>query len=435
MNPDPGQTRGRHRRSALALAVLVALSAFFSLALPAAANPAGGDRDGVKSGGEGPPKVAADSWILVEERSGEVLASKAAAKVLPMASTTKLMTAYLAVRRLDPNEVVRVGYYPADPVESLMGLEAGQRVSVRDLLLGLVMLSGNDSAVALARAVSGSVPRFVELMNRTARRLGLESTGFRNPIGLDAPGHFSTAEDLATMSRAVMASPRFRRIADRREALLTSYRPALEIETTNDFLLSYPWATGIKTGATQKAGYLLASSGRRRGVELIGVVMGTDSESARDLESARLLDWGFAQYREEVPLSRGEVAAEIPIRFRGASLSAVPAATERVGLRRGQALEVGFELPAEVEGPIRRGARLGRAEVFIDGERVSSVPLLAAVSVRAPTLPERAWGLVSENLLIVGLAAFAILLAGLALGRRRNRKTREALRGIGRKRN
>lgn len=381
-----------------------------------------------------PPKLAARSWVLVEARTGEVLASNSVDVALPMASTTKLMTAYLAIRRLDPGRLVRVGYYPADPVESLMGLETGQRVSVRDLLHGLIMLSGNDSAVALARAVSGTVPRFVELMNRTAARLGLDSTGYRNPIGLDAPGHLSTASDLAKLSLILMRMPRFRELAREREAILTSYRPPLEIETTNDFLLSYRWANGIKTGATIRAGYLLASAGSRKGVELIGVVMGAKSELARDVESARLLEWGFDLYRERVPLSRGEVAVGVPVRLRGEELGLVSRSNIRVGVRKGQALEVGYEIPDEVEGPIRRGARVGRAVIVVNGERIRSVPLLASSGVSAPTVTEEVRAAVEENLLLVGIAGFAILLAALAFGQSRKRKARETLRRIGRKR-
>ena len=381
-----------------------------------------------------PPKLAAKSWVLVEQRSGDVLASSSVDEVLPMASTTKLMTAYLAIKRLDPSQVVTVGYYPADPVESVMGLEPGQKVSVRDLLHGLIMLSGNDAAVALAKAVSGTVPRFVRLMNRTAARLGLDRTGYRNPIGLDAPGHLSSAGDLAKISRVLMRIPRFRAIAADRETLLTSYRPPLAITTTNDFLLSYPWARGIKTGATNLAGYILASAGERRGVELIGVVMGTTSELARDSESARLLEWGFGLYRERVPLRRGAVATEVPIRFREPGLELVPGSTERVGLRKGQVLEVRYNVPDEVEGPIRRGSPVGRALVLVDGERVSGVPLLAADPVSAPTAVEEVRGFTEEKFFLLGLLLFAILLLAVLFGRRRDRKAREAVRRIGRKR-
>lgn len=402
-------------------------------------SPAGGALATEKRAGAEPPvpsspKLEARSWVLVEARTGEVLASNSVNEALPMASTTKLMTAYLAIRKLDPRKLVRVRYYPADPVESVMGLEAGQRVSVRDLLYGLIMLSGNDSAVALARAVSGTVPRFVELMNRTAARLGLDSTGYRNPIGLDAPGHLSTASDLAKLSSILMKMPRFRDLARAREAVLTSYRPPLEIQTTNDFLLTYPWANGIKTGATIRAGYLLASAGSDKGVELIGVVMGAKSESARDVESARLLEWGFDLYQERIPLSRGEVAVEVPVRLRGEEIGLVPRSNVRVGIREGQALEVGYEVPDEVEGPIRRGARIGRAVVVVDGEQVRTAPLLASSGVSAPTFAEEVRVAVEENLLLVGIAGFAILSAALAFGQSRKRKAREALRRIGRKR-
>lgn len=382
-----------------------------------------------------PPRLAAKSWILLEQRSGAILASNSVDEVLPMASTTKLMTAYLAIRRLDPSKIIRVGYYPADPVESVMGLEPGQKVSVRDLLHGLIMLSGNDAAVALAKAVSGTVPRFVVLMNRTAARLGLDQTGYRNPIGLDAPGHLSTAGDLAKISRVLMGMPRFRAIAGEREALLTSYRPPLEITTTNDFLLAYPWADGIKTGATNLAGYILASAGERRGVQLIGVVMGTASELARDSESARLLEWGFRLYRERVPLRRGTVAAEVPIRFREPGLDLVPGSTERVGLRRGQALEVRLNVPDEVEGPIRRGSNVGRALILVDGEQIAGIPLLAADRVSPPTAIEEVRGFAGERFLLIGVLLFAILSLAVLFGRRRDREAREAVRRIGRKRN
>ena len=140
-----------------------------------------------------PPRLEAASWALIDARTGESLAGKAADRRLPMASTTKMMTAYLALRNLPMNEVVRAADYQGAPVESLMGLEPGQRVSVRDLLYGLILLSGNDAAVTLAEAVSGTVPRFVALMNRTAARLGLSNTSYEDPIGLDGERQYSSA--------------------------------------------------------------------------------------------------------------------------------------------------------------------------------------------------------------------------------------------------
>lgn len=183
------------------------------------------------------------------------------------------------------------------------------------------------------------------------------------------------------------------------------------------------------------AGYILASAGERRGVQLIGVVMGTASELARDSESARLLEWGFGLYRERVPLRRGTVAAEVPIRFREPGLDLVPGSTERVGLRRGQALEVRLNVPDEVEGPIRRGSNVGRALILVDGEQIAGIPLLAADRVSPPTAIEEVRGFAGERFLLIGVLLFAILSLAVLFGRRRDREAREAVRRIGRKRN
>lgn len=380
------------------------------------------------------PRLDVESWILVDQGDGAVLAGRNVNRRLPMASTTKLMTAYLAIDRLPFDRIVTAPRYDADPVESLMGLEPGQRVSVRDLVIGLVLLSGNDAAVALAEAVSGSVPRFVALMNRTARRLGLVNTSFENPIGLDGGSHYSSAADLARLARILMDIPRFARIADLRQAVLTSYRPPVEIVSTNDFLLANSWARGIKTGATIKAGYLLTSAGSRKGAELVGVVMGADSEVARDVETVRLMDYGFSLYRERRPLRKGVVAASVPVRFRdGEALGLVPAQSVVVGVRKGQSLEVATKVPAEVEGPISRGRRMGSAVALLDGSRVATVPLLARSKVTAPTLPEKIEGFITGNYLVIIGAVFAIMVIALVFRRGRTRKARDKLRRLGRR--
>ncbi|HMU28385.1 MAG TPA: hypothetical protein PKA65_13370, partial [Solirubrobacterales bacterium] len=137
------------------------------------------------------PKLDAKAWIVIDARTGQPLGGHAVDRHLGMASTTKMMTGYLAVRNLTLREKVTAGKYNPDPAESLMGLEPGQVVSVRDLLYGLFMLSGNDAAVTLAKAVSGSEAKFVTLMNRTARQLGLDDTHYDNPVGLDGPSHYT----------------------------------------------------------------------------------------------------------------------------------------------------------------------------------------------------------------------------------------------------
>ena len=178
----------------------------------------------------------------------------------------------------------------------------GQRVSVRDLLYGLILRSGNDAAHDLAIAAAGSEARFVAQMNRHAAALGLADTHYANPIGLDQRGNYSSARDLATLSQRLMTMPAFARIADARYALLRSLQPPRRISTINELLLMAPWATGIKTGHTFDAGYVLVGSGRRKGVDLISVAIGAPTDEARYSDNLELLEYGFSQYRRRQPI-------------------------------------------------------------------------------------------------------------------------------------
>lgn len=350
-----------------------------------------------------------------------------------MASTTKLMTAWLALHRLPPDRVVRAVDYRGDPSESLMGLKAGERVSVRDLLYGLILLSGNDAAETLAVAASGSVSAFVAEMNRTARRMGLSDTRYANPIGLDARRHFTSPADLATLGRRLMQLPRFRRIAGARKARLESLSPPRTVETTDSFLTEHPWATGIKTGHTLKSGYSLASAGRRHATELIGAAIGAPTITARNTGSARLLEWGFSLYSKRIPVRPGRAVLRVPVRYGGdRTLALVSRRKVRLGVRDDQKLRVALKAPDEVEGPIRRGQRLGTARVTLDGEPIATVPLLARNRIPAPTWLDRlaAGPVIPVALLLI---LFCAILAGTAYARRRRaakarRKLQRAVR-------
>ena len=408
------------RRTWLALAA-VALAA---AGLPAAAPASPTDRG---------PDLDAGSWALIDARTGEMLAGSAPDRRLPMASTTKMMTAYLATKRLPLSRLVPAADYRAIPGESLMGLVPGQRVSVRDLLYGLMLLSGNDAAVTLAEAVSGTVPRFVRLMNLTANRLGLDNTSYENPVGLDAPEQYSTAADLTSLGRTLMEIPKLREIAGAREAILTSYQPPVEIATLNNFVADNSWARGIKTGRTLDAGYVLASDGRRKATELIGAVMGTPSEAARDAETVQLMDYGFSLYEKRVPVRTERPAARVEVRFEDQDLALFGARPVRIGVREGERLTVVREIPDEVEGPIARNERIGTATVLLDGKRIARVGLLSGRDVAEPTLPERAWGTVKGSFMLPLLAFLVILLVVLLVRHQRARSMKSRMRRISRR--
>lgn len=371
------------------------------------------------------PLLAARSWGVVDARTGDVLTSHAGNRELPIASTTKLMTAYVAMKEMPLDKIVRAQPYEAEYGESLMGLRTGQRISVRDLIYGLILRSGNDAAHTLAIAAAGSEDRFVAEMNRYAAALGLSHTHYANPVGLDEKGNYSSALDLMTLTEHLLREPAFAKIADSRSAVLHSVRPPRRIETINELLLMAPWVTGVKTGHTFGALYVLVGSGQRRGVSLISAVVGTWTDEERFNDSLELLEWGFSQYRRKVPIRRGQDLADPEIRYAGGHL---PLRAERklpVGIRRGQSLELRVRAPHEVEGPIRRGQKLGKAVVFVDGRLAGAVSLRAGRAVPKASSFDRARTFAEDNLVLLALAAFVILMILVALWRllaRRNER-------------
>lgn len=363
------------------------------------------------------PELEARAWALIDARTGAVLDSHAAARHLPIASTTKLMTAYVALQELPLDKIVRAAPYSAIYGESLLELRPGQQISVRDLLYGLILRSGNDAAYDLALAAAGSQARFVRMMNQRAAALGLADTHYANPIGLDAPGNYSSARDLAVLGQRLLRIPAFAEIAAARSATLRSLRPPRRIDTLNDLLYRAPWATGVKTGHTFDAGYVLVGAGRQKGVELISAVIGTTTETGRDLESMQLLEYGFSQYERLVPIHAGEKLAEASIRYGDGELPLRAARTVAVGLRRDQRLSVAVRAPSEVDGPVRRGAPLGRATVFVDGLRAAAVPLRAARKVPKASAFDRVQSFLGADSILVAIAICVILIGAILLRR------------------
>lgn len=405
----PGRRGARRELGAprLLLAVLLAL-----LCAPAA------------SAAAGPEGIEARAWIVVDARSGDVLASQAAERRLPVASTTKLMTAYVAMKELGPETVVRAAPYEPIYGESLLGLQTGERVSVRDLLYGLMLVSGNDAAHTLAVAAAGSEERFVRQMNRYAAAIGLADTHYANSIGLDQMGNYSTAADLATLARRLLKIPAFAKVSDSRTALLRSLRSPRRIDNSNDLLEMVPWATGVKTGHTFDAGYVLVAAGEKRGVSLVSVTIGAPTEESRFLENLELLEYGFSQYQRRLPIRVGQDLAEPEIRYSGGRLPLRAERSLQVGVRRDQRLDLRVLAPREVEGPIRRGAKLGRATVFVDGRRAGVVGLRASRSVSEASLFDRARATVADNSIPIAIAMFVILMIAVMLLRRLARRNK-----------
>lgn len=331
------------------------------------------------------------------------------------------MTAHLALRELPFRRRVRTVPYSAIPSESLLGVPVGTSISVRDLLYSLILRSANDSAYTLAQLIGGTQAGFISEMNKDAAALGLADTHYSNPIGLDSPGNYSSARDLATLASDLLANRKFARIADSESALLPSLEPALRITTRNTLLYRAPWIDGVKTGHTLGAGYVEVGAGRRKGVQLISAVLGAPTEAERDSESLALLDYGFGLYRVRHPVRAKETLASPSVRYSGGELALRAAHPITAGVRRGERLQTSVRAPDEVTGPIRKGRRLGRVTVTVDGRPAGGAALLASKAVPEASEFDKLRSHALAVLALVALVASAILLIGFAIRRRMRR--------------
>ena len=394
------------RRAALFLIACLAV-------LAAAAGPA------TAAAPEPPSGLPARAWILVDADDGEVLAAHKASSSYSIASTTKLMTAYVARRELGLHDEVVAPPYDALPAESLLGLETGERIEVRDLLYGLLLVSGNDAAETLAQAAAGSEDAFVAQMNRAAKKLDLDDTSYANPIGLDETGNYSSAEDLASLAIQLRKDKLFRKIFDTGETVISSGAHPRDLVNRNVLVRTVPYVNGVKTGYTLDAGNVLVGSGEQDGVELVSAVLGAPSESERDSATMALLDYGFSLYHRRSPVKPKETLARVAIKDRDVKVPLAATREVRVTVRKGQNLKTSVRAPTEVDGPVSEGERMGQVVVSIDGDTVARTPLAATRGAAAATLLVRydavipgpravAWGVAILALALVFVGAVAI---------------------------
>ncbi|MEZ5156502.1 MAG: D-alanyl-D-alanine carboxypeptidase family protein [Solirubrobacterales bacterium] len=365
-----------------------------------------------------PPRLDAATWLLVDLKDQAELAAHGASRRRAIASTTKLMTAYIAMSELKMSDELVVPRYDAAPAESVAGLTPGERLTVHDLIVAMMLPSANDAAVTVAEGVAGSQRAFVREMNSTATDLDLGDTHYSNPIGLDEKGNHSTAADLTVLAQDLLADKRFRRIVAMPTARLESGSQTRTVENTNTLLGTDPSVDGVKTGHTLDAGYVLVASAKRRGVPLLAAVLGASSEAARDAETERLLDYGFSLYDRERPVRRDGGEASVSVRYEDEPLELVAKRGVGVEVREDQRVRVDAEGPEQIEGPVAAGERLGQATVTVDGRFIDRVPLVAARAVAAPSIIDRAGGPLVVAL-IAG-AAIVILAFVLFLLRRRS---------------
>jgi D-alanyl-D-alanine carboxypeptidase (penicillin-binding protein 5/6) len=325
------------------------------------------------------------------------------------------MTALLTMENADLGDKVTAAGYVAAPIESKLSLRPGERLSVADLMRGLMLESANDAAVTLAEHIAGSRAAFVRRMNERARRLKLRNTHFSNEIGLDDAGNYSSARDLARLAIALRRHSFVRKVANRTSATLSTGYRERTIRNRNTLLMKDRRVNGLKTGHTALAGYVLVGTRSLDRVTLVSVVLGTPSMAARDSDSLALLKWGAGRYERIHPVTRGAIVGTPEIEFRrGATLSLETLRGVRRVVRSGAEITVrDVGIPEMVTGPIRRGQRFGQREVLADGKRIAVVPVVAKTGVPAADLPQRTkeWFTKPYALLLAGALLGATLLA------------------------
>jgi D-alanyl-D-alanine carboxypeptidase (penicillin-binding protein 5/6) len=372
----PGQTRegqlGRVTARARLVAFLALVAAAAALAAPVTA---------------GAPVVQARAYVVESSVDGRTLAARDPDEPRAMASITKLMTALVVRRATRLDDVVVVPPAATRIGESSLRLRPGQRVSVRDLLIGTLVPSANDAATALAlHAGNGSLRRFVGAMNETARSLGLLHTRFVNPHGLDEPGHVSTARDVARLLRAALRDPFIRRYSGVARARLAD---GTVVGSTDNLIGTIPGLVGAKTGHTDEAGWSQVALARRHGVTITAAVLGEPSEAVRDRDLAALLRFGLASYRLSRVVDPTRAYARVEVGWgRDPLVLVAPRAVVRPAPTRRPLVER-VVAPLVARLPVTAGARLGTVTV-LDGTRVvARSPLVARRSVERPGAPGR----------------------------------------------
>lgn len=342
------------------------------------------------------PPIAAKAYLLVDFNTGKQLAAHDPEMRVEPASLTKLMTAYLTFTALKqgqirPHQQVPVSVKAWKTIGSRMFIDPHKPVTVKQLLNGMIVESGNDASIALAEAVAGSEEAFVQLMNREAQRLGLKNTHFVNATGLPDPDHYSTAEDLALLTSAIIRDfPKYYELYSQKEFTYNKIKQA----NPNRLLWTDPAVDGVKTGYTESAGYCLIASARRGEHRLLSVVLGAASERARTAESQKLLNYGFQFYDSFRVQAKNQPVATLEV-YKGTedTVEAGFLNDVYVTLPKGQRskLKASVESLQPLVAPINAGQRVGTMKISVDGKPYRELPVVALENVPVAGILGRSW--------------------------------------------
>ncbi len=340
------------------------------------------------------PVLTAKSAIVIEASTGKIIYAKAAADRRPPASTTKMMTLIVALEHGNMNDIVTTSSNAATTEGSSLWLAPGEQLKLRDMLYGIMLVSGNDATVAIAEHISGSVDKFARLMTEKARAIGALNTNFTNPSGLPDPNHYSTAADLARIAAYGFKNPLFAQIVGTKHIVIPwpGKDHDRDLYNENKLLWQYEGANGVKTGFTEEAGRCLVSSANRNGIQLVAVVLDGDWMWE---DSIKLLDYAFERLQPVTLARKGDVLKTVRVldgkneyvRLVAADTLTVPA---EKGDREGFATVV--VAPDRLDAPVKAGQKVGVVKALYRNTEVASVDLLAAESADRKSFFGFLWG-------------------------------------------
>ncbi len=345
-------------------------------------------------------KLNAKSAIVFDRRFGKILYSKNIHEKLPNASTTKMLTAIVAYENSNMRDIVEVSKKAANTGGSRVGLSTGDKVSLGDLMHGVLICSGNDAAVAVAEYVGGTEEEFCNMMNEKAREIGAMNTHFLTPHGLDKEGHYSTAYDLALIANYALNIPYIAEIVAKKNANIKINGIPRNLSTTNEMLAVYDGADGIKTGYTSKAGRCLVTSATRNDWQLISVVLGCDSKKFRTSDSVKLLNYCFENYEFFDITSILNKEYNIFIE-KGIKEEHVIGFQEQYILpltkKEKESLVVEYSLNTMFRAPVKNGEKIGEISVFCGKDLLKTFELRNDLEILRKR-PKDYMKIISENI-------------------------------------
>lgn len=350
------------------------------------------------------------SAVLIERDTGTILYEKNVHEKLPPASMTKIMTLLLIMEALDEGKIsmdekVRASEYAASMGGSQIFLEAGEEMTVKEMLLGISIVSANDASVAMAEKISGSEETFVNSMNDRAKELGLENTKFQNTTGLPVKDHYSTAYDMAMMAKELLKHEEITDFTKLYESYLRENTDdKFWLVNTNKLVRFYPGVDGLKTGYTNEAKYCLTATAKKDGMRVIAVVFGAPTSKSRNAQVTKMLDFSFAQYATHSLHKKGDVLGKVKVsKGESKEIKALTGEPVSVLTKKGEKLDgitKDLKLNESLKAPIKKGDEVGMLIIKKGDKELAKTPLIAEKNVEAASwwkLYKRAFGMFTQS--------------------------------------